>query len=91
MGSSQNLANKNMVGCQITHFDVRHHMYLHALLNNLPVRVFQVTSQNFNAMGWDDWIGFEFSTCGSNYCFFLKVAIKAFICPIHGLLLDGSK
>jgi hypothetical protein len=44
MGSSPNSANKIMIGCRRTHFDVRHRMYLHALLENLPLRVFQVPS-----------------------------------------------
>lgn len=37
-------------------FDMRHHMHFHCLLKNLPMKVFQVTSPNFNAIveSWKD-------------------------------------
>jgi hypothetical protein len=49
MGRFPNSANRNMIGCQRTHFDMRHHIHLRALLKNLLVRVFQVASPTFNA------------------------------------------
>ena len=45
---------ENMLGYQRTHFDVRDHMHLRALLKNLPMRVFQVTSPNFSAIS-ESW------------------------------------
>ena len=32
------------------HFDLRHHMHLHALLEYLLMRVFEVVSPNFSAI-----------------------------------------
>ena len=50
MGSSPNSASKNMIGSCRSHFDVRHHMHLHALLGDFPIRAFQVTSPNFGSI-----------------------------------------
>ena len=40
----------DMIGCWRMHFDVTYHTYLHALLENLPTKVFKVTSQNFSGI-----------------------------------------
>ena len=34
-----------MIGCQRTYFDMRHHMHLHALLENPLIRVFKSPPQ----------------------------------------------
>ena len=34
-----------MIGCQRMHVYVRHHMHLHVLLDNLPMRVFRLPPQ----------------------------------------------
>ena len=39
-----------MIGSQTTHFDMRNHMHLHALLKDFPLRVLQVAFPNFNAI-----------------------------------------
>ena len=38
----------DMMSCERANFDVRHHTHLHALLENLVIRVSRVTSQNFS-------------------------------------------
>ena len=38
----------DMMSCERAHLDVRHHTHLHALLENLVIRVSRVTSQNFS-------------------------------------------
>ena len=37
------LLQQNIISCWRTHFDMRYHMYLYALLENLPKSVFQIT------------------------------------------------
>ena len=77
-----------MVGCQRTHFDTRHHMYLHTLLKNLSMRAFKSppkislphvkvgSTKTLNE--WD--LGFQHAT--PNVVSFLEVAIKGFILAI---------
>ena len=72
-----------MIGSQRTHFDVRHHMHLHALLKDYPMRVFQVASPNLGAI---DDVGRTKSLTRCNLSFqhvtpivasFLKILINA--------------
>ena len=59
-------------------------MHLYAVHKNLPLRVFQVTSPNFNAIceSWKyrslEYMGFKFSTCDYDYCFFRYNAHQGF-------------
>ena len=42
-----------MINSWRTHFNMWHHMHLHALLSDFPMRVFQVTSLNLSAKTWN--------------------------------------
>jgi hypothetical protein len=74
-----------MIGSQRKHFDMRLHMHLHALLENLPMRICQVTTPNpmsYSKVGstkalnrWDLSPQHVTLTIAS----FLEVPIKAFI------------
>ena len=44
------ISQQPMIDCQTLYFDMRHHMYLHGLLKNLPMRVLKISSPNFNTI-----------------------------------------
>jgi hypothetical protein len=76
-------------------FDMRHHMYLHALLKNL--RVFHVTSRVLvpyvkvgSTKACNKW-NLSSQHVPPTIASFFKVAIKALILAICHLLFDGLK
>jgi hypothetical protein len=86
-----------MIGSRRTHFDVRHHMHLRALLKDFPMRVFQVASpysmpyvQVGSTKVLDRWDSSSQDVTPTTTSF-LKDPNKAFIPMIPRLLLDGSK
>ena len=48
-GKFSEFGQLDMIVRQRKNFDVRHRVHLHALLNDFPVRVFQVASPNFQS------------------------------------------